>query len=69
MFGKAAPVTALRSAAIFLAGLIGATSLVEDAAAADLRIPAAPKTEASAAAPSSARLYEQFLEWLRTHPR
>jgi hypothetical protein len=69
MFGKAAPVTVLRSAAIFLAGLIGATLIVEDAAGADLRIPAAPKTQETAAAPSSARLYEQFLEWLRTHPR
>jgi hypothetical protein len=69
MFGKAAPVTALRSVAIFLTGLIGATLIVDDAAGADLRIPAAPKTQVTAAAPTSERLYEQFLKWLQTHPR
>jgi hypothetical protein len=70
MFGKAAPVTALRHAAVFLTGLICATSIADHAAAADLPIPVNPKAETtSSAAPNGARLYEQFLKWLETHPR
>jgi hypothetical protein len=70
MFGKAAPVTVLGCAAVFLTGLICATLIAEQAAAADLRIPVSPKTQVTPAAlPNAARLYEQFLKWLETHPR
>ena len=70
MFGKAAPVTVLRHAAIFLTGMICATSIADNAAAADLPIPPNPKTETtSATTANGARLYEQFLKWLETHPR
>jgi hypothetical protein len=69
MFGKAAPVTLLGYAAIFLTGLMCATLIAEHAAAADLTIPVSPKTEATgASAPNGARLYQDFLKWLESHP-
>ncbi len=70
MFGKAAPVTVLGYATILLSGLVCATLIVESAAAADLRLPVSPKTQATPVSPPNhAGLYEQFLKWLQTHPR